>query len=117
MKPMKLIAGLMLAISLLIPITFTGCGTLPERPAQTIALDSLKSTYTVTRDAYKTGVRLWIAGKITDDQKANLDKTWNDFRAGLDLAVRSSGLDWANAPTSQNVLTLKDNLFKLLKSL
>lgn len=117
MKPTKLIAGLLLAITIAIPCcTLTGCGTLPERPAQTVALDSLRSTYDVSRDAYKVAVRLWDEGRITDTQLNHCTKAWNDFRAGMDVAVRAAGQDWS-APASQNVLTLKENLFNLIKNL
>jgi len=107
----------LLALTIALPMSqLTGCGTLPERPAQTIALDSLRTTYDVTRDAYKTAVRLWVRGKITDAQLKPVNQAWNDFRAGMDVAVRGAGQDW-NAPASQNVLTLKENLFNLIKKL
>lgn len=117
MKLTKLIAGLLLAITIAIPVChLTGCGSLPDRPPQTVALDSLKATYTAGRDAYKGAVRLWVAGKITDAKKAEADRAWNDFRAGVSLAVEAAGTNW-EAPTTADVLTLKNNLLTLITNL
>ena len=96
---------------------FSGCATLPQRPPQTVAIDSLKTTYSVAREAYRGVVTLYVQGKVKDADMKDIDKAWNDFRAGMTLAVRAASQDWTTAPSTDSVLKLKDDLFTLIRSL
>jgi hypothetical protein len=93
----------------------TGCATL-DRPPQTVALDSLQSTYRTAREAYKGAIRLELAGKVSAAKMNEVDEAWNKFRLATQLAVRTTAQDW-QSPTPANVYELKNQLFAILKSL
>lgn len=117
MKLTKIVAGLLLAITIAIPCCIiTGCGTLPQRPPQTVVLDSIQSTYELAREAYKTTVRSHLSGKVSDRDMADIDDAWNKFRAGTKLAVQSARTNW-NSPAPEQLIQLKNDLFILIRSL
>lgn len=116
MKLAKLLAAVLAVVTIALIGVTPGCGTLPERPPRTIALDSLRSTYDSALTAYENYVRLYVAGQVKPEKKVKVDAAWVKFSAATDVAVQAAALNWS-ATTPANVLQLKTDLLILISSL
>lgn len=112
----SLVAALLLAATMAVPLGITGCGSLPERPPRTVALDSMRATYDSALVAYENFMRLYVSGKVTPAKKTKVDAAWVKFSTAADLAVRGASVNW-QATTSTNLLQLKAELIAAISSL
>ena len=111
--PMWLLLGV-LSLGLFAP----GCSTTDTAPpsAQTIAFNSLQTTWIAGHSAYQGFCEEVVRGKVSPGDEADIDKAWNQFRQGFRFAVVAAQNDWTKA-TPESLAKLKEDLITLILSL
>lgn len=119
MKTNKLpavVAGLLLAITISIPIlTFSGCGT--ARPtAQAVAYHTLKDTQIAVDKAMTFYGDQCALGKVSIESQERIDRAHAQYRTSFRQAVTLARFDY-NALTPDNVQALANTILQFISQL
>jgi len=109
-----LFASALIAIALLFAPGCSTTGTPPTREA--VVFYSFRDTWSAAHAAYQGYCELAVQGKVSQRDQQDIDRAWNNFRAGFKIALLAAQNNWA-ATTPEGVALLKEDIITLIRSL